>query len=348
MNRITLAALITGSVFFSSSFRGSAQNCPIVPYAVVELFTSQGCSYCPAAEEALDSVIAAEKLSGRNVICIAEHVHYWNNPWVDPFTDNQFSPRQAKYCQMLGVPQGTPEAFVNGKTITTPSPTIPAINNLVNNQLGSGNTPTAAVCLSLLSPVTAPTLTISYTLSGNITGADLIVCLVEDDLVTTPTSGENAGVTLHEDGVSRKFIVTPITSATGTLTLTPPANCVRQNSQIVAYVQNPNSMVIRGATRGVDLGASTTYVGESWTITEVELFPNPTTSNVTLTGATLSSEISYVVLNAMGQAVQKGTIHSENQQFHHTINLESLSAGFYFIRVSDDKSSFTKKISKTL
>lgn len=343
MNRITLAALITGSVFFSSSFRGSAQNCPIVPYAVVELFTSQGCSYCPAAEEALDSVIAAEKLSGRNVICIAEHVHYWNNPWVDPFTDNQFSPRQAKYCQMLGVPQGTPEAFVNGKTITTPSPTIPAINNLVNNQLGSGNTPTAAVCLSLLSPVTAPTLTISYTLSGNITGADLIVCLVEDDLVTTPTSGENAGVTLHEDGVSRKFIVTPITSATGTLTLTPPANCVRQNSQIVAYVQNPNSMVIRGATRGVDLGATSTSVGEHPSLAEVKLYPIPVTGGFTLEGASISSEVEFRILGSLGEVLREGKIDCASGMFSEHLEVGDFPAGLYFIQLTDGSTTYTRK-----
>jgi hypothetical protein len=323
------------------SINARGQSCPIVPFAVVEVFTSQGCSSCPPAESALNTVIAAEKTSGRNVICIAEHVHYWNNPWVDVFSDVQFSPRQTVYCQYAGVQKGTPEAFVNGKQVVAPSPTVPAINSVINNQLGSGNTPTVGVCISLQSPVNAPTLSVAYNLSGNYSGANIIVCLVEDGLTTIPSSGENSGATLHEDGVSRVFTVTPVSSSSGTINITPPANCIRANSQIVAYVQNPGTMVIYGATRGVDLSTATTGIENTGTLAWTAVFPNPSTGQFTVSG--LFSENSQIeVYNPIGERVHAELVSSSRS----TIDISKQPKGIYFIKVTDGESSFTQKLIK--
>ncbi len=315
----------------------ASAQCPIVPFAVVELFTSHGCSYCPDAEEALDSVIQAEKTSGRNVICIAEHVTYWNGSWFDPFSDPQFSPRQTVYCQYMGVPKGTPEAFVNGKMIVAPSPTIPGINAAINTQLAA--VASAGVCLTLQSPANAATLSVAYDLSGNYAGKNLIVCLVEDGLVTTPNAGENQGVTLHEDGVSRKFVVTPISASSGVVSITPPANCVRAHSQIVAYVQNPTNMVIYGATRGIDLASATTGVQDQALEESVVLYPNPATSEVTI-GGTFSEQAQYAICNLLGAELTSGAVGNGK------ISLNELAEGMYILKVSDGSSIFSRVLSK--
>jgi hypothetical protein len=52
---------------------------------VVELFTSQGCSSCPPADQLLSSFVKAGAVSGRPVAALSFHVDYWNDlGWADP------------------------------------------------------------------------------------------------------------------------------------------------------------------------------------------------------------------------------------------------------------------------
>jgi hypothetical protein len=64
---------------------------------VVELFTSQGCSSCPPADELLG------RLADRgSVIALSLHVDYWNRlGWKDPFSKARFSDRQRAYAEGL-------------------------------------------------------------------------------------------------------------------------------------------------------------------------------------------------------------------------------------------------------
>lgn len=59
---------------------------------LVELFVSQGCDMCPAAEGLVAAMAADER-----VIPIAFHVDYFNDPWPDPFSDPKFSRREMQY-----------------------------------------------------------------------------------------------------------------------------------------------------------------------------------------------------------------------------------------------------------
>src|SRR4051794_40106184 len=56
---------------------------------LVELFTSQGCDMCPAAEEVLGALAERD----RRVVPIAFHVDYFNRPWKDVFSDPLYSRR---------------------------------------------------------------------------------------------------------------------------------------------------------------------------------------------------------------------------------------------------------------
>ncbi len=78
---------------------------------VVELFTSQGCSSCPPADEYLG------ELNGRDdVIALAYHVDYWNYiGWTDPFAAKWATQRQRDYERSLNQRYVyTPEMVVNG------------------------------------------------------------------------------------------------------------------------------------------------------------------------------------------------------------------------------------------
>ena len=78
---------------------------------VVELFTSQGCSACPPADELL------AQLAGRDdVIALALHVDYWDYiGWADTFASGQFTRRQHAYARHAGQRMVyTPQMIVGG------------------------------------------------------------------------------------------------------------------------------------------------------------------------------------------------------------------------------------------
>ena len=61
-------------------------------FAVVELFTSQGCSSCPPADRNLASISQAAAERGLPVYTLSFHVDYWNGlGWKDPFSSDAIS-----------------------------------------------------------------------------------------------------------------------------------------------------------------------------------------------------------------------------------------------------------------
>lgn len=81
------------------------------PRAVLELFTSEGCSSCPAADARL-----IELQKQPDVITLAYHVDYWDYiGWTDGFGNKANSDRQKSYAQSWGSSRiYTPELVVNG------------------------------------------------------------------------------------------------------------------------------------------------------------------------------------------------------------------------------------------
>ncbi|HEY8576506.1 MAG TPA: DUF1223 domain-containing protein [Devosia sp.] len=81
------------------------------PRAVVELFTSQGCSSCPPADALLTSL--AEQ---HDVVALAYHVDYWDYAgWKDTFGNGDYSDRQRDYAKGWGSSRiYTPQMVVNG------------------------------------------------------------------------------------------------------------------------------------------------------------------------------------------------------------------------------------------
>jgi len=85
---------------------------------VVELYTSQGCSSCPAAD-ALLKKLAADP----SIIALSFHVHYWDNlGWKDPFSSELNTARQRAYQQILNLDSVfTPQVIVDGHISTVGS-----------------------------------------------------------------------------------------------------------------------------------------------------------------------------------------------------------------------------------
>lgn len=81
------------------------------PMAVVELFTSQGCSSCPAADAFLGELAKRD-----DVIALSQHVAYWDYiGWKDPFALAEATDRQREYQRLFSLRYVyTPQMVIGG------------------------------------------------------------------------------------------------------------------------------------------------------------------------------------------------------------------------------------------
>ena len=84
---------------------------------LVELFTSQGCANCPPAEKNLAYFQLEQPFDNAELITLAFHVDYWNNPnWKDEFSSSLFTQRQKVYDRKFRTGKiYTPQMVVDGE-----------------------------------------------------------------------------------------------------------------------------------------------------------------------------------------------------------------------------------------
>ena len=231
----------TGTVVAEDTGPGAPEPHPV---ALVELFTSEGCSSCPPAEALLAKMYVEGKA---DVILLAFHVDYWDSSaWKDRFSSAAYSARQRAYAKVWGKTSVyTPQMVVGGAFGFTGSDEAVA-----RKRIDAALAESRAVGLRIDSfkRNDDQTLTVDYSVASAPAGAVMAGAVVERGLMTKPTGGELAGVTVKETNVVRGFVSAPIGGATGTLTIPTPTAVVDANASVVLYVQDPTSLVIAAGT----------------------------------------------------------------------------------------------------
>ncbi len=160
------------------------------PEVVVELFSSEGCSSCPPADEVL-----RELSREPGVLALEMHVDYWNDlGWADPFSSRTFTDRQRAYATHLaksGV--YTPQAVVDGRDELVGSDAR-KLRALVAE---AKQRPHAALVLAR----EGERLTVETPARSD--GARLFLATRESGLATRVPRGENAGKTLVHGPIAR-------------------------------------------------------------------------------------------------------------------------------------------------
>ncbi len=220
--------------------------------AVVELFTSEGCSSCPAADKLLAKLADEAAHDHRAVIVLAFHVDYWDYiGWKDPFASAEFSARQRRYAEVFHSRQiYTPQMIVNGKAEFVGSDERQARRE-IDQGLAAGAAATLTIRdLKAANNEVSATVVIDPKALGTNRKWLLNAALVQDHLVSDVKRVENAGRKLEHSGVVRAFRSFEI-DASGAIkvSLDPPSDLILSDSALIVFAQDSRSLVIAAASR---------------------------------------------------------------------------------------------------
>ncbi len=211
-------------------------------FAVVELFTSEGCSSCPPADEA---VIAVAKEYPKNVYILGFHVDYWDAlGWKDAFSNSGYTQRQREYAATFNLNSiYTPEIVVNGKTEFVGSDRD-QLHKAIDQALQSDNTSK----IELNASSDAQTVHINYKTSADHDHM-LNVAVVQLQTQTAVKRGENAGRQLHHINIVRDFKSISQPGEQGSISLHLPTGLTAKDCAVIAYTQDKKNLHITGATK---------------------------------------------------------------------------------------------------
>jgi len=209
-------------------------------FALIELYTSEGCSSCPPADEL---VSALPKIYGAGVYLMTFHVDYWDRlGWKDPFSNADYTRRQKEYNTALSpMPEiFTPQVIINGKKELVGSDE-PRIRATIDSELV--HTMNATIDATAHS-TDDKTITVDYSLTGRNAG-ECRVALLQLQATTNVQKGENAGRRLQHANIVRDLRSSGKRS--GSLKLSLPAGLKAADCKVMIFLQDKDNLHIGGA-----------------------------------------------------------------------------------------------------
>lgn len=209
------------------------------PAVLLELFTSQGCSSCPAADALFRDVLSKRS----DLLTLSLHVDYWDYiGWKDSFAKRQFTTRQKTYAQRAGRKSVyTPQVIVNGQEHVVGS-NAKAINDAVAR---AAQNPRRAV-LTLLKASHLITATLKGNAVGTGAAVDVFAFYYKPKGKVAIQAGENAGQTLTYSNVVVEIAPLGVWNGKGLWSKTFQP---RADMQLVVVAQQANHGAVLAAAR---------------------------------------------------------------------------------------------------
>lgn len=212
-------------------------------FAVVELFTSEGCSSCPPADELIEKI--QKENQNKQVYILAFHVDYWDHQgWKDRFSNHDFSLRQRQYANWIGLQTVyTPQIIVNGTTEMVGSDqgkVLQAITDQMDRPANSS--------LMLAYELNNKRLRVSYSNGTRDRESELVLALVQQSAVSSIKGGENYGRALSHVQIVRQLAHLSM-EGKKTATFILPSDFDKVGWELIGFVQNEKNGHITDATR---------------------------------------------------------------------------------------------------
>jgi hypothetical protein len=222
--------------------------CAAEPRAVVELFTSQGCSSCPPADR-----IIGELTKDPSVIALSLPIDYWDYlGWKDTLADARFSARQKAYSQVRGDRDVyTPQVVVNGSIHVVGSDRA-GIESAIDDTSKLGGVMSVPVTMSL----SGKQINVSVAASKAPSAAhgEVWICSVSKAVPISIGRGENSGREITYHNVVRSLLKVGDWNGSSGSWSVPLENISREGvDAAVVYVQDGS-----GDKPGPMLGAAYT------------------------------------------------------------------------------------------
>lgn len=256
MRSIKIFALVAGfitAIIVLAAFIIPKDNAPIKNkviadgkgFAVVELFTSEGCSSCPPADELVARIQKEDK--DKPVYILAFHVDYWNRlGWKDVFSSADYSKRQNEYANWLNLQSVyTPQIVVNGK-----KEFVGSEEGTLRNAITAGLRNNPAATLTLNTQKGQDRISVQYRVNGAEKNTNLLLALVQKAAQTKVQRGENGGRTLSHVQIVRKIQSVALSAGgNGNAAIALPEGINAQDWEVIGLVQNQTSGEILAAAK---------------------------------------------------------------------------------------------------
>jgi hypothetical protein len=192
--RVRLALLALAS----SACLGTLTAALAEPRAVVELFTSQGCSSCPAADKLL-----GELVKDPSIVAMSVPIDYWDYlGWKDTLASPTHTARQRAYAKIRGDRQVyTPQVVINGSLHVLGSDKA-AIERAIATTRRSTKAMSVPVTLSLAGDKLTVMLPEQKDEPGR---AEVWLCMISKSMPVAIGRGENRGRTVTYHNVARRW-----------------------------------------------------------------------------------------------------------------------------------------------
>lgn len=237
---LVVLALAASTAFGAPAPSACQAQSPAHAVALVELYTSEGCSSCPPADRWLRElpVQATDQLP---VVPLALHVDYWNSiGWTDRFSNHAYTDRQN---WLSGLAHShviyTPEVFVNGHEVREWSDG--SVLRLAQTALGQP-APAAVTLSEHQNPDgTYQAKATIDRIQGKHGAVALVVAFYENNVTSVVKAGENSGATLRH-GFATLALSSPVKvedgKATATLSGHLPAGAKTEDLGFVAFAED--------------------------------------------------------------------------------------------------------------
>ncbi|MGY0041343.1 DUF1223 domain-containing protein [Pedobacter sp. NJ-S-72] len=210
---------------------------PVPPkgFVLIELFTSEGCSSCPPADELVARI--NRESTGQPVYILAFHVDYWNRlGWKDVYSNADYSRRQNQYAEWLNLRSVyTPQIVINGQKEFVGSDET-ALRSAIKNGLQQ-----SSIAKLELNEVKTDQghINLHYKTEGANHNSSLFLAIVQRKAQTKVKSGENSGHTLSHVQVVRQLKRIPLKGEnTGITSIELPKDLDPAQTELVAFLQN--------------------------------------------------------------------------------------------------------------